>query len=148
MGKRYKQQTRCLLSSVWLEHLILNQRVPGSSPGGGTTKITCTGVQGDDTTCTGAFFMSKHYNSALSRRNCTEKHSNEPAPREERARDSDPDLKNRSLATVALTNDRFPLRSVSQVKTIKVHHLVPDRNEVIDKLLLCVGAGINFGDGS
>jgi len=37
--------------------MILNQRVPGSSPGGGTRKITCTGMQGDDKTCTGAFFF-------------------------------------------------------------------------------------------
>ena len=39
-------------------------------------------------------------------------------------------------------------RSVDQIKTIEVHHLVPNRHEVIDKLLLCVGTGINFRNGS
>ena len=40
------------------------------------------------------------------------------------------------------------LRSVSKVEAIEIHHLVPGRHEVIDKLLLRVVTGIDFRDGS
>jgi hypothetical protein len=39
-------------------------------------------------------------------------------------------------------------RSIRKVETIKVHHLVPDRHEVADELLLRVAAGIGFRDGA
>ncbi len=64
------------------------------------------------------------------------------------------------LSGVAATNapeclaltERHGLRSISQnwieVKAIEIHHLVPGRHEVIDKLLLRVVTGIDFRDGS
>src|SRR5579862_2367886 len=39
-------------------------------------------------------------------------------------------------------------RSPGNVKAIQIHHFVPGRHEVIDKLFLCIVTRINLRDGS
>ena len=76
--------------------MVLNQRVPGSNPGGGTTNTTCTGMQGDTKNCTGAFLCpdtSTPPTQGETAPTCTEWHPKEPAPSAERAQNLDPDLK-------------------------------------------------------
>ncbi len=41
----------------------------------------------------------------------------------------------------------FMLRS-GEVEAIKVHHLVPGRDEVVDELLLRVGTSVDFSQGA
>ena len=54
-----------------------------------------------------------------------------------------------ALDELEIGSDAYWLnRARSKVKTIKIHHLVPGCHEVIDKLLLSVGTGINFRDGA
>ncbi len=36
----------------------------------------------------------------------------------------------------------------SEVESIKIHHLIPCRNEVFHKLLLCVVTSVNFRNGT